>query len=66
MDGIDSYMGISSASEGLYKDKGSRFIAYAYPVSSESEVKPLVDALKKRRSITVSPTALDPAKMSSG
>ena len=47
MDGIDSYMGISSASEGLYKDKGSRFIAYAYPVSSENEVKPLVDALKK-------------------
>lgn len=40
-------MGISSASEGLYKDKGSRFIAYAYPVSSENEVKPLVDALKK-------------------
>lgn len=47
MNGIDSYIGISSASEGLYKDKGSRFIAYAYPVSSESEVKPLVDALKK-------------------
>lgn len=47
MDGIDSYTGIISASEGLYKDKGSRFIAYAYPVASESEVKPLVDALKK-------------------
>lgn len=47
MNGIDSYIGISSASEGLYKDKGSRFIAYAYPVSSESEVKPLVDKLKK-------------------
>ena len=47
MNGIDSYIGISSASEGLYKDKGSRFKAYAYPVSSESEVKPLVDKLKK-------------------
>lgn len=43
----DTYRGISDVSEGLYKDKGSRFIAYAYPVGSESEVKPLVDALKK-------------------
>ena len=42
----DSYKGIAAASEGLYKDKGSRFIAYAYPVSSEQEIKPLVDALK--------------------
>lgn len=43
----DSYRSISDVSEGLYKDKGSRFIACAYPVSAESEVKPLVDALKK-------------------
>ena len=43
----DTYRGISDVSEGLYKDKGSRFIAYAYPIGSESEVKPLVDALKK-------------------
>lgn len=42
----DSYKGIAAASEGLYKDKGSRFIAYAYPVTSEGEVKPLVDVLK--------------------
>lgn len=42
----DSYKGIAALSEGLYKDRGSRFVAYAYPVSSEGEVKPLVDALK--------------------
>ena len=42
----DSYIGIAASSEGLYKDRGSRFLAYAYPVSSEREVKPLVDALK--------------------
>lgn len=47
MIGRDSYIGIADVSEGLYKDKGSRFIAYAYPVVSEEEVKPLVDALKK-------------------
>lgn len=43
----DRYQSISAPAEGLYKDKGSRFIAYAYPVSSEDEVKPFVDALKK-------------------
>lgn len=44
---LDSYKGIGSASEGLFKDKGSRFIAYAYPITDESQVKPLVDAIKK-------------------
>lgn len=43
----DVYRSIASRSEGLYKDKGSRFIAYAYPVVSEADVKPLVDALRK-------------------
>ena len=43
----DSYRSISDVSEGLFKDKGSRFIAYAYPVCAESQVKPLVDVLKK-------------------
>lgn len=47
MEACDSYKGIAAVSEGLYKDKGSRFLSYAYPVSSEEEVKPLVDALKK-------------------
>ena len=42
----DKYLSIAAPSEGLYKESGSRFIAYAYPVSSESEVKPLVDALR--------------------
>jgi len=43
----DQYQSISAPAEGLYKDKGSRFLAFAYPLSSENEVKPLVDALKK-------------------
>lgn len=47
MDRIDTYRSIETLSEGLFKDKGSRFIAYAYPIESEDEVKPLVDALKK-------------------
>jgi len=43
----DTYLSIASPSEGLYKDKGSRFIAKAYPVETEQEVKDIVSSLKK-------------------
>jgi uncharacterized YigZ family protein len=39
---------ISSGSEGLYKEKGSRFISFAYPVTSEEEVKQHLQELKKK------------------
>ncbi|MBR0175585.1 MAG: YigZ family protein [Bacteroidales bacterium] len=42
----DKYLSIAAQSEGLFKDSGSRFIAYAYPISSESDVKPIVDRLR--------------------
>lgn len=42
----DTYLTIASPAQGLYKDKGSRFLAFAYPICSESDVKPIVDALK--------------------
>ncbi len=38
---------IKIKSEGIYKEKGSKFISYAYPISSEEEVRPIVKALKK-------------------
>ena len=43
----DIYKSISSASEGLFKDNGSRFIALAYPVESEDEVREIVAGLRK-------------------
>jgi uncharacterized YigZ family protein len=43
----DTYLTIESSSEGLFKDKGSKFIAYAYPIYSEDEVKPIIEVLKK-------------------
>ena len=43
----DTYRSISGESEGLFKDNGSRFIAKAYPVESEEEVKMIVGSLKK-------------------
>jgi putative IMPACT (imprinted ancient) family translation regulator len=35
----DSYKTISKPSEGLYKDKGSKFLAFAIPIRSEEQVK---------------------------
>ena len=43
----DIYKSISSRGEGLYKDNGSRFIAFAIPVESEDEVKELVAGFRK-------------------
>lgn len=43
----DTYKTIKSPSEGLFKDRGSKFLAFAYPIEHENEVKPLVDNLRK-------------------
>jgi uncharacterized YigZ family protein len=43
----DTYMTISTSSQGIYKEKGSKFIARAFPVSSEDEVKEKLAALRK-------------------
>jgi uncharacterized YigZ family protein len=43
----DTYASIAGRSDGLFKDNGSRFIAQAYPVESEEEVKEIVGSLKK-------------------
>lgn len=42
----DTYQTISKASEGIFRDKGSKFIAYAYPINSESEIKDLLAKLR--------------------
>jgi uncharacterized YigZ family protein len=43
----DTYKTVSGKSEGLYKEKGSKFIALAYPVTSEDEVKVILASLRK-------------------
>nr|WP_294877498.1 YigZ family protein [uncultured Pedobacter sp.] len=42
----DTYKTISAASEGVFKDKGSKFIAYAYPIRSDEEIKNLLQNLR--------------------
>ncbi len=44
----DTYQTIEKPSEGLYKDKGSKFIAFAFPVKNEEEVKAHLTELKKQ------------------
>ncbi|PRY13143.1 putative YigZ family protein [Pontibacter ummariensis] len=44
----DTYRTIEAPSEGLYKEKGSKFIALAYPVYTEEEVKEVMADLKKK------------------
>jgi uncharacterized YigZ family protein len=44
----DSYNTIKEKSEGLFKDKGSKFIAHAFPVRSEEEARNLLDEIKKK------------------
>ena len=44
----DTYRSIPAPAEGLFKDNGSRFLAFAYPVENEEEIKDRVQALRKK------------------
>jgi uncharacterized YigZ family protein len=44
---MDSYKTIAAKSEGLFKDKGSRFVAYAFPVTTEDEIREHLVQVKK-------------------
>ena len=43
----DSYTTIKSASKGIFKEKGSRFLASAHPVSNQEEIKGIIDRIRK-------------------
>ena len=44
----DTYKTISAPATGLYKEKGSKFMAFAYPVASVDDVKAHLDNLRKK------------------
>ena len=44
----DSYLEVVGSSKGLFKDKGSKFIAYAYSVKSEEDIKQRIAEVKKQ------------------
>ena len=43
----DTYQTIRTLSEGLFKEKGSKFLAFAHPVESASDVKFILDQYRK-------------------
>lgn len=42
----DAYLTIAAESHGVYKDRSSRFLAFAYPVQSAAQVRELVGMLR--------------------
>lgn len=44
----DAYNTIKSLSDGLFKDKGSKFFAHAFPVKTEEQVKAALAGIKKK------------------
>lgn len=46
----DTYKTIKSSSEGLFKDRGSKFLGFAYPITNEEQVKEIINQLKKEHS----------------
>ncbi len=44
----DLYKTIAVPAEGLYKEKGSKFISFAYPVQTEEQIKGIVAELKDK------------------
>ena len=43
----DTYRTLAAPAEGLYKEKGSKFLAFAYPVRTIDEVKTHLEQLRK-------------------
>lgn len=42
-----SFLTLAGPAEGLYKEKGSKFMAFAYPVTSETDIREKIGKLKK-------------------
>ena len=43
----DTYLTIEKPAEAVFKDKGSKFLAFAYPVEKEQHIKEVLAQLKK-------------------
>ena len=44
---LDTYHTIKSPTEGIFRDRGSKFIAYAFPVFNESDWQDALSSVKK-------------------
>ena len=44
----DNFLTIESQSEGCFKEKGSRFLSFAFPVEDESQIQKILDQTRKQ------------------
>ena len=44
----DTYLTIEAPAEAIYQEKSSKFLAFAYPVADEEEIRSRLEALRKR------------------
>jgi len=44
----DEYLTITKPAEGLFKDRGSKFLGFAFPVSTEEEVKENLEKIRNQ------------------
>jgi len=42
----DTYRTIEAPAEGIFRDRGSKFLAYAFPISSDADIKNVLNRLK--------------------
>ena len=43
----DTYLTITERGEDIFRDRGSKFLGFAYPLNSESDIKAIVASLQK-------------------
>jgi uncharacterized YigZ family protein len=46
----DTYLTIENPAEGDFRDRGSKFLSFAYPINSEADIKPILAQLKTEHS----------------
>lgn len=44
----DTYKSFASTTTGIFKDKGSKFLAFGFPIKNEDQVKEIIIELKKK------------------
>lgn len=44
----DRYLTLEADAEAIYKEKSSKFLAYAYPVESEEQIRGILESLRKK------------------
>jgi len=44
----DSYKTLESPAEGIYREKGSRFLAFGFPVKNEADIRNILASMRKK------------------